>query len=101
MLFSKLNAPRALIGREWLRLPSERVEFGPSPVGELSLHWERGGLRVELAVSRPVSEDIMVFATPPCRPTWRKCRKPRYLGLLPGPVNGVVDISELYLQRFG
>jgi hypothetical protein len=101
VLFEKLNFPRTLIGREWLRLPSEPVVFGPSPVGELTIRREQGELRLDLAVSGPVSDDIMVFATPPCRPTWRKCRKARYLGLLPTPVNGVSDITALYLERFG
>ena len=101
MLFGKLNCPRTLIGRGWLRLPAAPVVFGPSPVGQLTLRREHGRLRLELAVSGPVTGDIMVLATPPCRPTWRKCRKPRYLGLLPAPVNGVSDITTLYLERFG
>ncbi len=101
VLFTKLNCPRALIGREWLRLPSKPVVFGPSPVGELTLRREQDRLRLELAVSGPVTGDIMVCATPPCRPTWKKCRKERYLGLLPAPVDGVSDITALYLDRFG
>jgi hypothetical protein len=100
-LFEKLNFPRSLIGREWLRLPAARVVFGPSPVGELTIGREQGRLRLELAVVGPVTGDLMVLATPPCRPTWCKCRKPRYLGLLPAPVNGVSDITALYLERFG
>jgi hypothetical protein len=101
VLFVKLNCARALIGREWLRLPTAPVVFGPNPVVELTLRREGDRLRLELAVSGPVTEDIMVFATPPCRPTWKKCRKERYLGLLPAPVNGLSDITALYLKRFG
>jgi hypothetical protein len=101
MLFVKLTTPRALIGRSWLRLPTAPVVFGPSPVGELTLRREQGRLRLELAISGPVTGDIMVLATPPCRPTWRNCRKARYFGLLPAPVDGVSDITALYLERFG
>jgi hypothetical protein len=101
MLFNKLNCPRTLIGRAWLRLPTAPVVFGPSPVGQLTVRREQGRLRVELAVAGPVTGDVMVLATPPCRPTWRKCRKPRYLGLLPAPVDGVSDLTALYLERFG
>ena len=101
VLFVKLNGPRALIGRPWLRLPTEPVVFGPSPAGELTLRREQGRVRLELAVAGPVTEDIMVLATPPCRAAWKKCRKPRFLGLLPAPVNGVSDITALYLERFG
>jgi hypothetical protein len=77
-------------------LPRGIKRGGASPVGELTLRREPGRLRLKLAVSGPVTGDIMVFATPPCPPTWKKCRKERYLGLLPAPVNGVSDISELY-----
>jgi hypothetical protein len=65
MLFNKLNCPRALLGRAWLWLPTQPVEFGPSPVGKLTLRREQGQLRVELAVCGPVTD-----APPSIRVTW-------------------------------
>jgi hypothetical protein len=101
MHFMGINCVLATIGRELLREPPERVRFGPNPVGELTLSRRQGELNFKLAVSGPVTEDIMVFGAAPCPAGRRKCRKPVYLGLLPAPVDGVSDITELYLGRFG
>jgi hypothetical protein len=101
MHFMGINCVLATIGRELLREPPERVRFGPNPVGELTLSRRQGELNFELAVSGPVTEDIMVFGAAPCPAGRRKCRKPVYLGLLPAPVDGVSDITALYLERFG
>jgi hypothetical protein len=100
LFFQRLNAPRLCIGREMMRCPSQRPVFAPSPV-ELSIRRGPGGLRIELRVCGPVAGDIMVFATGPCSARWTKCRKPVYLGLLPEPVDGVCDITELYVARLG
>ena len=101
MHFAGINCARAGIGRGLLRRPPEPVVFGENPVEELTISYRQGRLRFELRVSGPVTEDIMVLGAAPCRATWRKCRKPVYLGLLPAPVGGVSDITELYVKRYG
>src|ERR1017187_254457 len=101
MHFAGINSARVGIGRELLREPPERVVFGPNPVEELTVSYIQGRLRLELRVSGPVTEDIMVLGAAPCSPRWRKCRKPVYLGLLPAPEGGVSDITEMYVRRFG
>src|ERR1035437_2736820 len=101
MHFAGINSARAAIGRELLRVPPERVVFGPNPVEELTVSYIQGRLRLELRVSGPVTEDIMVLGAAPCSPRWRKCRKPVYLGLLPAPEGRVSDITEMYVRRFG
>ena len=101
MHFAGINSARAAIGRELLRVPPERVMFGTNPVEELTISYDQGRLRFELRVSGPVTGDIMVLGAAPCSATWRKCRKPVYLGLLPAPEGGVSDITEMYVRRFG
>src|ERR1035438_1141982 len=101
MLFTGINSARKTIGREFLRVPAERIVFGPNVVEGLTISRDQGRLRFALRVSGPVTEDIMVFGAAPCSAKWRKCRKPVYLGLLPAPEGGVNDITEMYVQRFG
>jgi hypothetical protein len=101
MLFTGINSARRTIGREFLRVPAERIVFGPNVVEGLTISRDQGRLRFALRVSGPVTEDIMVFGAAPCSAKWRKCRKPVYLGLLPAPEGGVNDVTELYVRRFG
>ena len=99
--FVGINAARARIGREMLLWPPPPVAFGPNPVAALSLRYVDGRLRLELRLSGPVAEDIMVFAQAPCSPGWKKWRHGTCLGLLPAPQDGISDITEIYRQAFG
>lgn len=101
MHFVGINSARARIGRELLREPPEPVVIEENPVAELSIARREGRLRFELRVSAPVKDDIMVLGAAPCKSGRRKCRKPVFLGLLPPPEDGVSDITELYVERFG
>lgn len=101
MHFVRINSARARIGRELLLWPPERVVFGPNPVEQLSVTHDNGRLRLNLRVAGPVTEDIMVFGQAPCSAGWRKWRHGAYLGLLPTPVGGDCDITEMYVARFG
>src|SRR5208282_3711028 len=99
--FVGINSARARIGRPLLLWPPAPVAFGPNPVEALSLRYVDGRLRVELRLSGPVAEDIMVFAQAPCRPGWTKWRHGTCLGLLPVPQHGISDITEMYREAFG
>jgi len=99
--FVGINSARARIGRECLLWPPAPVAFGPNPVAALTLRYVDGRLRLELKLSGPVAEDIMVFARAPCRPGWKKWRHGTCLGLLPAPQDGISDITSMYLERFG
>jgi hypothetical protein len=98
--FVGINSSRARIDRDWLPWPPASVVFGQNPVEALSLRYVAGRLRVELSLSGPVAEDIMVFAQAPCSPGWKRWRHGTCLGLLPVPQNGVSDITEMYLEAF-
>jgi hypothetical protein len=99
--FVGINSSRARIDRDWLLWPPAPVAFGPNPVEALSLRYADGRLRIELKLSGPVPEHIMVFAQAPCSPGWKKWRHGTCLGLLPVPQNGISDITEMYLEAFG
>src|SRR5664279_5521434 len=101
-LFQGLNSARACIGRSGLLLvPPAPVVFGPNPVAQLTIRNDEDGVRLLLSVVGPVTEDIMVFGQAPCSAGRSKRRNVAYLGLLPTPQDGMSDITELYVARYG
>ena len=99
--FVGINSARARIDRPCLLWPPAPATFAPNPVEALNLLYVDGRLRIELRLSGPVVEDIMLFAQAPCRPGWKKWRHGTCLGLLPPPHNRLSDITDLYLAAFG
>jgi hypothetical protein len=64
--FNKINTVLATCGRKPLLEPPPRPEFGPNPVVALTATNGPGGIALMLSLSEIPSEDIMVFASPPC-----------------------------------
>jgi hypothetical protein len=107
-LFQGLNSARFCISLPPLLLPPEPVVFGPNPVKELIPTWIDGQLRLRLRVSpetgedaAPASEYIMVFGQAPCSAGRSKRRNVSYLGLLPPPRDGLCDITDIYIAKYG
>jgi len=82
----------------WLPAP---VVFGLNPVGQLTITNGEDGVRLWLKVSGPVTEDIMVFGQAPCSAGRMKRRNVAYLGLLPAPQDGISDITDMYIAKYG
>jgi hypothetical protein len=100
-LFQGLNSARFRIAAEMLLTPPAPVIFNPSVVGQLTIANGEGGVRLLLSVTGPVTEDIMVFGHAPCSAGRMRRRNVAYLGLLPAPQNGMSDITEIYVARYG
>ena len=101
-LFQGLNSARARIGKkELLLVPPAPVVFEPNPVGQMIIRNGEHGVRLLLKVSGPVTEDIMVFGQAPCSAGRMKRRNVAYMGLLPVPQDGMSDITEIYVARYG
>jgi hypothetical protein len=101
-LFQGLNSARACIGKkELLLVPPAPVVFDPNPVGQLTIRNREDGVRLLLKVTGPVTEDIMVFGQAPCSAGRMKRRNVAYLGLLPTPQDGMSDITDIYVARYG
>jgi hypothetical protein len=49
----------------------------------------------------PVTDDVLVFGQAPCSAGRSKRRNVAYLGLLPPPKDGVSDITDIYIARYG
>ena len=62
---------------------------------------DQSGLRFLLKLTGPVTADIMVFAQAPCSAGRSKRRNVSYIGLLPLAVDGLCDITALYVARYG
>jgi hypothetical protein len=77
------------------------VVFDTNPVGRLTLLNGENGVRLLLSVTGPVTEDIMVFGQAPCSAGRSKRRNVAYLGLLPAPQDGMSDITDIYIARYG
>jgi len=59
------------------------------------------GVRLYVAVSGELNEDIMVFGQEPCSRGRTKRRNVSYIGLLPPPIGGRSEITRLYKAKFG
>ena len=99
--FQGINSTRACLGLDILRMPPAPVVFGRNPVGQLVITNGDDGVRLLLRVTGPVAEDIMVFGQAPCSAGRSKRRNVAYLGLLPAPQDGLSDITDLYVARYG
>jgi len=96
-----ISTVRAVVGLpETLEAPARPV-FSQSNVGRLVIENGADGVRLYVAVSGELNEDIMIFGQAPCSRGRYKRRNVSYLGLLPPPVGGLSEITPLYTARFG
>jgi hypothetical protein len=97
----KINNTLLTAGKPPVQDPPDPVVFGLNPVGSLLfVNDPEGGVRLLLNVGT-LSEDIMVYGRAPCSAGRRKLRWACYLGLLGPVINGLSDITALYVARFG
>jgi hypothetical protein len=97
--FIQVNLARACASLPPIWEPRTRETFTTSPVGPLSVATTEQGPRLLLAVTGPVTEDIMVFGQAPCSPGRHKRRNIAYLGLLTPAEDGVADITDITGSR--
>ncbi len=70
-------------------------------LGPLAIRNGSGGFALKLTVPKTPAELILVFGSPPRSPGTRRCKDFRFLGLLPAPVGGESDLTELWVKKFG
>ena len=100
--FESINCARACINQPpFWDPPPAKEPFAPNPVGALSVVNGPQGLRLQVAVTAPVTEDIMVFGQAPCSVGRHKRRNIAYLGLLSPAQDGVADITDMYVAKYG
>jgi len=100
-LFVKINCALAAAGLPPVMDAPKRVKFGPNPVKRLRITRREGKIRLELGlVVLPVGH-IVVLGSRPCSAGISVRSTYSTIGLLPAPVRGWSDVSELYVKRFG
>ena len=99
--FEGINSARARVGLDMLWLPPAPVVFDPNPVGQLIITNGEDGVRLLVNISRPLTEDIMVFGQAPCSAGRSKRRNVSYLGLVSASQARLADITALYTARYG
>ena len=100
-LFQKINTNLAHVGEPRLSEPPSLPDFPDNPVGELCLTNTNGLITLQLLVPTAPLRLTLVSATAPCSPGVSFPGRFYYLGLLPAPVAGRSDITQLYIAKFG
>jgi hypothetical protein len=100
-VWQAISTVRAIVGLpETLEVPARPV-FSLSKVGRLVIENGADGVRLYLAVTGELNEDIMVFGQEPCSQGRYKRRNVSFLTLLPPPIGGLSEITRPYKARFG
>lgn len=100
--FMKLNAARVHLGLSRLDLPPNSLpSFPANPVAEVAVEGSGANVRVKLHVPAPPAQFTLLEAISPVSPGVRCIQAYRYVSLLPAPVEGWSDITDLLIARFG
>jgi len=100
-LFVSLNTRRADLGLPQFDVPPAEPVFPDSPVLELAVTYPEGKLTLKLRLRGTPTELILVGGPRPIRAAIRCVQHFPFLGLLPPPIDGWSDITELYVARYG
>jgi hypothetical protein len=99
--FFKANLPRARLGQELLLEPPAKADFSRNPAVAFTITNDQWDFAMELTLARAPTEEIMLWASPPCNAGKRRNWDYRVLGLLRAPVAGANNFRRLYVKRFG
>jgi hypothetical protein len=99
--FVRINLRRADLGLPEFDLPPDQPDFSPNPVDELVVTNTGGRITIRLRVSGTPAEYTLVEGPAPVRTGVRRVQHFPFLGLLPPPIDGWSDITELYVSRYG
>jgi hypothetical protein len=100
-LFTKINFNLTIVGAGQVDEPPARPEFGKNPVGALLITSIGARIAINLRVTGVPAQPILALGYRPISAGARFARDFHILGLLPVPVGGVSDITDLYVARFG
>jgi hypothetical protein len=99
--FVSLNTRRADLGLPQFDLPPAEPVFSPNPVAELVITNTGGEITLKRRVPSPPAQYTLVQGPAPVRTGVRCVQHFPFLGLLPAPINGWSDITELYVPQYG
>src|ERR1035437_328005 len=100
-LFAKINCTLVLLGADQVDAPPSFPQFLDNPVGALVITNVAGVISLKLGCPNQPGNNTIVRATSPCSQGIANCEDYRILGVLPAPVQGSCDITNLYTARYG
>jgi len=100
-LFVKVNCILASIGKPMVTVPPERPLFGANPVVALTISNTDGVICLRLSASAALTADVIVRGAASCSQGVSFVRDFTILGVLPAGASGEIDITEMYVKRYG
>jgi hypothetical protein len=100
-LFFKANFRRLALKQALLSDPAGQESIHPPPLMRLVITNRAGRIVLKLHLAYGRTEGVMVSSWHPCNAgamVWKKFVR---IGLLPAAVRGVIDITRLYVAKFG
>jgi hypothetical protein len=99
--FVSVNTQRADLGLAQFDLPPAEPVFSPNPVTELVITDTGGEISLKLRVTGTPAQCTLVQGARPVRTGVRFVQHYTFLGLLPPPIDGWSDITDLFVARYG
>jgi hypothetical protein len=99
--FIRVNASRIHLGLSQFDLPVAVPSISPNPCAELSITNTGGTTTLKLRVPSQPGQTTLVQGAAPVSAGVRCVQHFPLLGLLPAPVDGWSDITELYVAKYG
>jgi hypothetical protein len=100
-LFVRLNVRRADLVLSQFDLPPAEPVFRPNPVAELVISNTGDEITIKLRLTGPPAQYTLVQGARPVRTSVRHVERFPFLGLLPPPIDGWSDITDIYKVRYG
>jgi hypothetical protein len=100
-LFVSLNTRRADLGLPQFDVPPAEPAFPTNPVSELFATFTGGKFSLKASVNGPLAQHTLVYAAAPVRSGVRYVNHFPFLTLLPPPKDGLSDLTDLYVARYG
>ena len=100
-LFAKINCSLATFGGSPVDAPPSFPQFPTNPVGALLITNTAGAISLKLGCAETPGANTTLRASAPCSQGLAYSEDYRILGLLPAPVQGASDITNLYTARYG
>jgi hypothetical protein len=101
LLFVRINCNLAKHNLAPVDEPPAVPQLGRNPVGQLLITNTQGDISIKLSVSAKPAQYLVVLGTKPLSAGASYADHFAILGLTPDPVGGLIDITELYVAKYG
>jgi hypothetical protein len=100
LLSVHINVHLAMLGRPMTANPTPAPAFPANPILRLVASNAGGAVSLWLQVAATPVHDVLVFGARPKSPGAWYADDYAFLGVLPAPVDGMVDITDLFVAKY-